>query len=80
MYFVDDCLKDPLFKHSISTLPLRRGGELDLWTQQNPGRTEIFQNQGGKKKDGGVESLKFSLGKKLLEMKLHIENKFSEWI
>ena len=35
-----------------SFLPFVKRGQLDFWTQQNPGGTEIFQNQGAKKKRG----------------------------
>ena len=60
--------------------PPCEGGKLDLWTQRNPGGTEIFQYQSGKKKRGKEELLKFSLWGKLLKMKFQTENKISEWI
>ena len=51
---------------------------VSIWTQQNPGGTESRreEKEGG---GGGGEFLKFSLGGKLLEMKLQTENKISEW-
>ena len=52
------------------------GGGLDFLTQPNLGETEIFRNQRGKKNRGNWEFLKFSLGEKLLEMKLQTENTF----
>ena len=55
-----------------------RGGGLDFLTQQNPGELKCFKINGGEKKRGKGEFLKFSLGGKLLEMKLQTENNISE--
>ena len=54
------------------------GGGLDFLTQRNPGVSENLQNQGREKKRGEEEFFKFSLGAKLLEIKLQTENKISE--
>ena len=65
---------------AASPPPICEVEKLDFWTQRNPGGTEIFQYQWGKKKRGKGELLKFSLWGKLLKMKFQTENKISEWI
>ena len=49
---------------------MKGGGGTGFLNSTKSRGTEIFQNQGGKE-----EFLKFSLGRKLLEMKLQTENK-----
>ena len=61
------CLHSIVAPHSFV-----KGGGLDFLTQQNPGGTEIFQDQ--EKREKGI--FKIFIGGKLLEIKLQTENKF----
>ena len=74
---------DQEWKHSGFHPPpssLSRGGNWIFELNKIRGKLNFFKIKGERKRGGKEEFLKFSVGVKLLEMKLQTENKISEWI